>query len=371
MAKKKLSQKLLLDHSKAKVELLEKYLDKYLNIIANNNYTKKIRVFDLFCGEGEYKNGKEGSPLVILRRVNDLNKINKAKNKKIPPVDILFNDLDKDSLAKLKFKIDEKKLHKSEFGDLQFRNLDYKEIVDKLPGFLKKMRDQKAFIFIDPYGYKEISALDIKSLMQNKKSEVLLFLPTQFMYRFDKSGTPQSLKTFISEIVDIKEWKSTTSVWNFIEQLKSGFRSYLGVEYFVDTFTIQKDPQTVFCLFFFSSHIRGFEKMLESKWELDNEKGKGWSYEKTIGMFASEEKNVLEEKLIKFIKSNKRYNGEVYEFTLRNGFLPKHTTEIFKHLTKENKLLVLSANNTKLHGKATYVNYHNFKNAPKRVYFKI
>jgi hypothetical protein len=39
MLKKKKSQLAMLDHSKAKVLLLQKYLEKYLNIIANDGYT--------------------------------------------------------------------------------------------------------------------------------------------------------------------------------------------------------------------------------------------------------------------------------------------------------------------------------------------
>ena len=94
MSKKQNAQKLLLEHSKAKVELLGKYLDRYLNIIANDRYTQKIKVYDLFCGEGEYNNGGKGSPLIILKAISDLHLLNKAHNKTIPPVDIRFNDLD-------------------------------------------------------------------------------------------------------------------------------------------------------------------------------------------------------------------------------------------------------------------------------------
>uniref|UniRef100_UPI0040497AB8 hypothetical protein n=1 Tax=Flavobacterium sp. TaxID=239 RepID=UPI0040497AB8 len=61
----------LLDHSDAKVQLLGKYLKRYLNIISNDGYTEKINVFDLFCGQGEYENGGEGSPLVSLREIKE------------------------------------------------------------------------------------------------------------------------------------------------------------------------------------------------------------------------------------------------------------------------------------------------------------
>src|SRR5216110_1143618 len=102
MAKKKRSQVIMLDHSKAKVLLLRKYLEKYLNIIANDGYTQKINVFDLFCGEGVYDNEGEGSPIAILRTLKDLHFINKAKNKDVIKVDLYFNDKDEFKIEKLK-----------------------------------------------------------------------------------------------------------------------------------------------------------------------------------------------------------------------------------------------------------------------------
>ncbi|MBK7882939.1 MAG: hypothetical protein IPJ81_03330 [Chitinophagaceae bacterium] len=66
MGRKRESQIVMLEHSKAKIELLEKYLQKYLNIISNDGFTNKINLFDLFCGEGIYENGGEGSPVILI-----------------------------------------------------------------------------------------------------------------------------------------------------------------------------------------------------------------------------------------------------------------------------------------------------------------
>lgn len=372
MAKKRESQIIMLDHSKAKVELLEKYLQKYLNIISNDGYTEKINLFDLFCGEGIYDNGGEGSPIVILKTLKDLHFINKAKNNKIPSVDLYFNDTDELKIEKLKKSIGDRKLYYAEFGKLHFRNKDYKEIVGKLAEYFKNLKKEKAFVFIDPYGYKEIRASEIKLLLESKKSEVLLFLPTQFMFRFDEKGTPQALIDILSELVDVKEWKPTNSVYQFIEQFKASLRAYLGKDYFVDTFTIEKDKATVYCLFFFSSHIRGFEKMLETKWEIDQDHGKGWSYEKTRDMFSFVKMNSLEENLLSIISDNeKQYNGKLYEYALRLGFLPKHVTEVLNSLQKDNKIKILSDSLTKIRKGAFYISYENYKNEPQKVYFKL
>jgi three-Cys-motif partner protein len=371
MAKRK-SQIVMLDHSKAKVLLLEKYLEKYLNIIANDGYTKKINVFDLFCGEGIYENDGEGSPIAILRTLRELHFINKAKRQIVTKVDLFFNDKDESKIEKLKNVITEKKLHYSDFGKLSFSSRDYKAIIDSLALYIQNLSNEKAFVFIDPYGYKEIRVSELKKLLQSKKSEVLLFLPTQFMYRFNEKGTPEALIQIIEELVDIKNWRASNSVYQFIEQFKAALKNYLGSDFFVDTFSIEKDAATVFCLFFFSSHIRGFEKMLETKWQIDEDEGKGWSYEQTGNLFAAQKTNILEEKLISFISSqNKVYNDDIYEFTLRNGFLPKHTVEVFTSMQSNNKLTVLIEETEKARKGAFYISYDNYKSHPKKVFFKI
>lgn len=366
------SKKNLLNHSEVKVRLLSEYLKRYLNIIANDGFTQKIKIYDLFCGEGIYENDGEGSPLVIMRAVKELHFVNVAKLNKIPSIDCYFNDIDSKKVKKVENAIKEKSLYYSDYGNLEFDKLDYQNAVKKLQNNLTLNKTEKAFIFIDPYGYKHIKASDIKTLLLNGNSEVLLFLPTQFMYRFDANGTPEALKDFIEEIVEYKDWKESDNVWNFIEQLRNAFANYLGNRFFVDTFTIQKDPQTVFCLFFFSSHIKGFEKMLEAKWKIDNEEGKGWEYnEKQIGLFVTQKTNPLEKKLIDFLIDNQRTNAEIFEFTLRCGFLPTHTVDVFKSLQENGKLIVESKTGEKLRKGSFYIAYKYFKNEPDKVCFKL
>ncbi|HLK28886.1 MAG TPA: three-Cys-motif partner protein TcmP, partial [Puia sp.] len=332
-----------------------------------------INVFDLFCGEGIYENNGEGSPIAILRVLKNLHYINKAKNNNIPTVDLIFNDNDTFKIEKLKGIIEQRKLHDEKFGKLSFRAKDYKQIIDGLAQYINSFKNEKAFVFIDPYGYKEIRASEIKKLLESKKSEVLLFLPTQFMYRFDEKGTPQALIEILEELVDLKNWKINNSVYDFINQFKEALKEYLGEQFFVDTFTIEKDKSTVFCLFFFSSHIRGFEKMLETKWQIDEDEGKGWSYDKTGNLFSDFKTNPLEEKLVSIIEKaeNNICNGFVYEFTLRNGFRPTHTVEVLNALQSSDRLEVYSKENIKIRKGAFYINYDNYKNFPEKVYFKL
>src|SRR5450631_900733 len=98
----------LLDHSEIKVRLLGLYLKRYLATISNTPYNEKIRVYDLFCGEGVYQNGGEGSPLVILREIKALKESGVIKGG-MPPIDCQFNDLDPKKIEKVKTAVREKK----------------------------------------------------------------------------------------------------------------------------------------------------------------------------------------------------------------------------------------------------------------------
>ena len=367
MAKKD-SKKHLLDHSEAKVSLLSEYLNRYLNVIANDGFTRKIHVFDLFCGEGKYDNGGFGSPLIIMRAINDLFNVNLGQTTELPIVNALFNDIDSDKVAKVKKVIAEYELGMPGDGVLAFKSEDYKDLLRKIEIRLQKLNNEKAFVFIDPYEYKHIRISHIKQLIVNGKTEVLIWLPTHFMYRFESNGTPTALKDFLGEIVPYENWDKSTSTWKFVESLKNGFQNAIGKDYFVDSFTIQKDKNTVFCLFFFTSHIRGFEKMLEAKWKIDDEEGRGWVYTgNNPSLFYNQKTNKLEEKLINFMSSKPRSNGELYNFTLKNRFLPSHANQVLSSLQTNDKLEVIRTDGGKVRKKSFYINYDNYKNSPDKV----
>ncbi len=348
----------LLDHSKAKVTLLGEYLKRYLNIIANDKYTKRINIYDLFCAQGIYENGGEGSPIVIIKAINELH-INNSQSKYIPRINCFFNDIDQSKIENLKGVIENKKLHNPEFGSIDYKAIDYKDYLGMLENkFIGNT--EKSFIFIDPYEYKHIKISHIKGLMKNKKSEVLLWLPTQFMYRFEANGTPTALKDFIEELVPYDDWSSSDNVWEFIEKLRKGFEKEMGNNFFVDHFSIQKDKSTVFCLFFFTSHIYGYEKMLEAKWELDPEQGQRWENSGIrMGLIENQD---FERHLMEFLKTKNRFNGEIYEFTLKRRFLPKHANEILSKWRKDEILDVVLKDGSKARRNGYYNGYQYFKN---------
>ncbi|NOQ76048.1 MAG: three-Cys-motif partner protein TcmP [Crocinitomix sp.] len=369
MAKKN-SQLDLYDHSEAKVTLLKKYLEAFLTIIGHSSHYGVVHLFDLFCGEGLYPNGGKGSPLIITETIKEIRERSNNHNLQSTVFNFLANDLDVKSLANVKKYFDENPEMVNWVNDLKFSNTDYKEFIPQLSVKFKKLKGEKAFVFIDPYGYKDISVLDIKALLSGKNSEVLLFLPTQFMYRFDNSAAPASLIQFISELNPKGDWQQGGNGLEFIDNLKDAFSSFLEGNYFVDAFRIAKAKNEYFCLFFFTSHIYGFHKMIEAKWSIDEEDGRGWTPEDYItgsgqlNAFTHAEKepqtNPLEGALRGYL-TQWRSNKELYEFTLRKGFLPKHATPILKEFLNNGKIDREQLCNTVKRKAEFYLTYDNYK----------
>lgn len=376
MAKKD-SKKVMFEHSEVKVKLLETYLKRYFNILNNSKFIDDIYYFDLFSAEGIYENGGKGSPIIVLDSIKNAYYSAKFKNGFSGKFHCHFNDIDIVKIEKLKNNISNLNKHNPDFGNITFSTEDYQNLV---PQIQKKILNlgpkEKAFIFIDPYGYKEIKISDIKSLLSKGNSEVLLFLPTHFMFRFIDGGTPESLYNFIDEIVPKDNWPKSETGIEFIENLKEGFKKFLGDNIFVDTFIISREKNQFFCLFFFTSHIYGFDRMLDTKWELDEEQGRGWKYNSgTIDLFSyvDVEPNTknFEEKLKNYLLNNTRNNKELYEFTLKSGFLPKHAIQILKRL-QDKDIQTFNPDGTIGRKSAFYLSYKDYKKtSPIKLFFKI
>lgn len=276
MKKKNNAKVNMLEHSKAKVELYSTYLATYLTILSLANF-KKIFLYDLMCGEGVYEDGGKGSPILTLETIKNHYFSNK---KECPDIEILFNDRDKSEIEKDKYKVERVKELSSKIFlpsnvKVQYSKEDYSEIFPKLVKKLQVIKNNsRMLIFLDPYGYKEIKPEHIKEILENKKTELLLFLPISYMHRFaEKSLSKEDfpggipLEKFLLPLIEFNNNLSIVrSVHDFIFQLKESFKGYLSDHnIFVDTFTIERDKQNVYSLFFFTHHIRGFEKMLETK----------------------------------------------------------------------------------------------------------
>ena len=353
MAKMKDSQMIMLEHSKAKIELFGRYLSIYLNVISRVPFIKKIYLFDLFAGEGKYLNDEKGSPVVAMECIKNHFFSN---GETCPNIDIWFNDSEKSEIEPGVYKIERVRRFISEIFKPSNVNFEYtqneytgviKIVIDRL---LKTKDSERALLFIDPWGYKEIDPKDLKEVVKNGKTEVILFLPISFMYRFaDKALVDDSfaggrpLEKFLSELFRGK-LPDTDNQLKFINEVKNQFKKYLDINY-VDTFTIERGNRNFFCLFFFTSNKTGYYKMLDAKWDLDEESGRGFRLgNSSQGSFFDEITAIDYTSMVKDLLKDKSgaTNQNLFDFGLDNGFLPKHTKKVLDELKAMDQIELIS-----------------------------
>ncbi|MCF6340737.1 MAG: three-Cys-motif partner protein TcmP [Sulfurimonas sp.] len=336
----------IFEHSQAKLNFYKNYLVKYLVILLNDVHTKQINIYDIFCGIGIYADGNQGSPVIAMEIIKELTE--KYPLKKIT---LTINDKEKSKVDFVSNYIDEK--YKNICNVSSF-NLDAVKMLKNVNEDIKKTKKGiKNLVFIDPYGYKEIYKDDILNIMNSKNSEIILFLPIAQMYRFsdsaltdEENNSYKHLRRFIKEFFDenhpfhTEQSKNQLKYIGFIKEAVS-----FNDKYFSASYSIQRDSKNYYALFFITNHIYGLDRIIDTKWKLDNNCGEGFKKEKTINLFTDifEEENKenclekLEIKLLEYLKEL-RTNNELYKFTLKAGYMPKQINEILKILKKNNKL---------------------------------
>jgi three-Cys-motif partner protein len=345
------------EHSKAKIELWSYYLAIYLNIIQRAVGIDKIYIYDVFCGEGKYEGGESGSPLVTLTKIKDHYFSN---NNNCINIEIQFNDNGQSEIEKDKKRIERVEyfagsIFKPDSVTITYTDFDAKTIIKNTVQRLSRLNiRERALLFIDPWGYKEIEPKQLKTILQNGKSEIILFLPIYLMYMFTNKAISDDvfpggkpLQALIKELFGT-ESPVLTSELKYIESLTKQFKKYLNIKYST-SFSIERNKGHYFSLFFFTNNKKGFQKMLETKWKLDEENGRGYKMavdKNQASMFEVVEVSNYNELLYNFIKSSQSVtNFQLLDFGLEQGYLPKHTKTVLDSLKKENKIKVTSGDN--------------------------
>ena len=132
-------------------------------------------------------------------------------NKTRPNLDVLFNDLEDSQIESRVSKIDRVRRFSQNYSlpknvTIDFSQKDYDEILPQLIKRVNQQQRSKALFFIDPYGYKDIKPSELKEVLANGDTEILLFLPIAHMYRFvipalqkNTSGS-EPLRDFLLEL---------------------------------------------------------------------------------------------------------------------------------------------------------------------------
>ena len=354
---KKTTQNTVLPHTEAKLKFYIHYLERYLPILVKTPHVNKINIYDMFCGQAIYDDGKESGAVRAFNKIKEVQQNNPDNNTEIT---LLLNDLDTKRIEDIKSWLNKQT---SDFITV-VHNEDATDLIPKLiKGINEKQTQQtRNLVFIDPYGYKEIDKSLIENLMTNGRTEIILFLPINQINRFKGKTVGDNIETdflplkrFIEQFdINIGNVGEDMDLINAIEAALSFDDSHFSTSYH-----IKNQQGKYYALFFMTSHILGLQKIIEVKWQLDKQKGKGFDNTNQTDMFLEVEQiSQLEIKLKDYLQETKD-NNKLYEWTLKQGFLPSHTSKILKEYQKNNQLKVMPENARK---GSFYMNHANHKN---------
>lgn len=364
------SKKTMLIHSEAKVDFFKTYLERYLRVLYLAPTINEINVFDVFCGTGIYDNGKKGSPIVAFDAITEL-RDEYGFDKRI---NLIVNDSKEMKVSTVRDYIDSNNKNHCGVGyHNQPAELMFEEVIKQIN---RQGKNTRNLVFIDPYGYKEIKKTTLQRLLENERTEIILFLPISQMQRFTATALESELEpykplrnfvdSFFEENHPIR--KNRVSAIEYIDYLKEKLK--FG-RYFSTSYYIARDESSFFGLFFISPHIFGFQKILEVKWALDEEGGRGFRQPEAPSLFAEQSKQLAHndnyetlEKILKDSLRTPKNNWELYEIILENGFLSKHVNEILKNWQETLKNFKVTEINTGKPARKNsfYINWDNYKN---------
>ena len=335
------------DSTKAKLGIYKAYITKYLKVLSKAykqswNTKNSVYIADLFAGPGRDELGNPGSPLILLDYLSQtyLDGLQ---------VKICFNEMNPENCQKLNQIVSGHKAPKQSWVEVNVQNQDYSELLPKIIAKHKNHNYFKRFFFIDPFGYKGIHLDDIKAILNDGNTELLLFLPVSFIYRFkSKDEDYKAIRIFLDDFISVPDPSTIGSDVAFVRSILDTLREKLGL--FVDSFIIQDNSRKGHnCLIYFSSNRKGLEKFVETKWNIDKEEGSGYNKNQgdQVSFLESFFYESLEEKLMTFLETGHKTNIEVRNFCYEHGSLPKHGNAALKKFSEQGKIQVRLCDKTK------------------------
>lgn len=359
-------------HTQAKLQFYTQYLRRYLEILIRVPGIDKINIYDMLCGEGVYSDGNTGSAVRAIDAIWEA----QASNKKNKIINLHLNDLDQSKVGKLEIITNNRSSTEKNFSISHSRSEAF-ELLNKLCTKFDEHQSASTrnLIFIDPYGYKDIKKDILEKSLKNGKTEIILWLPIEQMYRFmqsaNKEEVPNSHKPLVKFMnqfgLDVGEINSEKE---FIDALVPKLRFTDSL--FATSYAIRNQAGRYYGMFFISPNLKGLEKIMEVKWGLDAQQGEESDQLQRDFFLESDKLDSFEVKLTEFLRESDRNNHELYQFVLTLGFKPSHANEIFRKWQSENYLQVYEVASNKTARRGTFkLTYNSYKSHKPELIFSL
>lgn len=328
------------DHTRAKHELLLAFFNKWVSIHSEHFASRGrglVRVYDGFAGPGVYAGGEPGSPLIMLRALLD----NPNVRGRWSAVHYEFAFVEQDARRADKLRSTLVDLEGAARGDGRW--------TDRITWWVTCGRYEEhgprevvglsaVFLFIDPFGYSHAPMTLTTELVQQPKSDTLIFLPLSFVHRFiGREGQDEALDRFFGT----SAWRDVANGPHRPAAMLALFRAQLVAAGLRWTGAFRLKPPEAgneYWIVGASGHPSGYESIKQGFWAADPRNGQGFVTSKAAAAgqqsleFEEPQQGPDTRPLLKALRENfgpRRFSvEEAVEFTQRTPFLKTHVKRL-------------------------------------------
>jgi three-Cys-motif partner protein len=254
-------------HTRAKHEILKRYLQAWVPILGQGKFDQLVYV-DGFAGPGRYSKGEDGSPVIALRT---------ALQQRFPiksTMVFLFVEKDVDR-AKVLQKIVDGIERPNNYRVKVAGGQTFESAFAELLGFYTQKGKPlpPTFAFIDPFGWKGVPFSVVKTILSYPSCEVLVTFMYEEINRF--IGHPDQEANFDS-FFGTTRWRDGIGIADPRARNRFLHDTYLaqlrddaGAKY-VRSFQMRNEQDvTDYYLFYGTNNLLGLQKMKEAMWKVD------------------------------------------------------------------------------------------------------
>ena len=254
-------------HSRAKHEILKRYMQAWVPILGQTAFSELVYI-DGFAGPGRYSRGEDGSPIIALKAALD------HQERIKPKMTFLFVERRKDRADMLRAVLDEVNLP-PKFSVRIEGGMTFEEVVT---GFLdSRTRNGQSlpptFAFIDPFGWSGVPFELVRRILSSSSCEVLVTFMYEEINRF--ISLPNQVSNFesffgTSELDQVRLESGPQQRNRYLHDLYlRQLRDSAGMKY-VRSFEM-RNPKDVtdYYLFYATNNLLGLKKMKEAMWKVD------------------------------------------------------------------------------------------------------
>lgn len=248
-------------HTRAKHEILKRYLQAWMVILSQGRFPELLYV-DGFAGPGEYK---VGSPIIALDTALAYRPPLTAK------VHFLFVDKDVERANHLRTLIAQRTLP-ANFSVTVEGGVSFEEAFERrYSSFVRSGRLMPTFAFIDPFGWTGAPLSLVRKILGQKNCEVFINFMYEEINRF--IGHPDQVQNFDS-FFGTDTWKSCVAERDPRQRNRCLHDLYLRqlnqIARYVRSFEMSNARDvTDYFLFYATSELLGLKKMKEAMWKVD------------------------------------------------------------------------------------------------------